>query len=104
MGPRHWDDLFATCGSPRMLIQKSILRNQLATASKYLYVFEKIHIEDAIHFATLLIELSISSGSDNLVLSLLRFSHKLKLMIKEAHSHNIEIPQLRLSVDHDWEH
>ena len=97
--PSQWNDLFKLCGSPIMLIEKSITRNQLATASKYLYVFEKIYIEYAIHFATLLIELAIESGSDNLVLSLLRFSHKLKLMIKESHENNIEIPQLNINID-----
>lgn len=97
--PSQWNDLFKLCGSPVLLIQKSITRNQLATASKYLYVFEKIYIEYAIHFATLLLELAIESGSDNLVLSLLRFSHKLKLMIKESHENNIEIPQLNINID-----
>lgn len=96
--PSQWKDLFKLCGSPIVLVEKSIARNQLSTASKYLYVFEKVYIEYAIHFATLLIELSVQSGLDNLVLSLLRFAHKLKLMMKESHENNIEIPQLNIDL------
>ena len=51
--PNTWNDLFTLCGSPCVLIEESIGRNQLATASKYLYVLEKININFAIHYTTL---------------------------------------------------
>ena len=51
--PTTWSDLFMLCGPPCLLIEESIQRNQLATASKYLYVLEKIDINYAIHYTTL---------------------------------------------------
>ena len=41
-----------------------------------------------------IMDLSIASNADNLVLSLMRFAQKLNMMLKESKSDNIEIPQL----------
>ena len=97
--PSNWKDLFALCGDPINLIEKSIQRNQLITASKYLYLFEKIKIELSIHYGIRLMELGINCGANKLVLSILRFINKLQLMMKESRNENIEIPQLNVPIN-----
>ncbi len=96
--PSTWKELFRICGTPVALIEKSIARNQLSTASKYLYVLEKIDIRMAMHFNAILMELAIDCGSDQLLLSLIRFGRKLKLIMSESHLKNIEIPQLDIAL------
>jgi len=64
------------------------------TASKYLYLLEKIQIHAAVHYTTILMDLAVDAGADKLVLSLIRFAQKLKkMMLQEAHEKDLEIPQ-----------